>query len=93
MAKITTAQKVKILDRIYDEQMNRQLRNIMKNKYRGKSSEELQSVAKKHAQETRAVHIKRDKVVNEKRRSNSTDDNTRERLVNLGLHRKSSKYN
>jgi hypothetical protein len=59
MAKITREQKVRLLDRIYDERMSRQERDIKKGKY----SSGATSQALKYIQDTGKIHKKRDKIL------------------------------
>lgn len=61
MAKITTAQKVQLLDRIYDQRMSRQERDIKKGKYSQVLSGGTQRGIK-HVMDTGKIHKKRDKL-------------------------------
>ena len=55
MAKLTVNKKKQLLDRIYDEQINRQLRNIKKGTYNlEKGTKDVSKMSK--------VHSKRDRL-------------------------------
>jgi len=84
---MTTRKKADILSKIYDNQMNRQERMIRDGKFKGAGGIE------KYSKEVAKAAKVNSKWAQEEAKHKKAVQNTRASLVDLGLTRKSSKYN